>query len=1120
MLGEPWRITLFGSVKAENSTREITRFRTQKTASLFAYLAYHSDKGHSRETLVDILWPEHDFDAGRLSLRVALSSLRHQLEPPGIPPNSVLSIDYHNAGINPLAISTDTAEFETLLRSSRNTPDTADRLKILAKALSLYTSPLLPGFYEDWIAAERLRLDDAFRNATSEAIELLTKRREWTHAIDIAHRQVQADPLHEEGHMALIKLYSMSGQQKAALQHFRSVSVQFREALGQEPSRALRELVATISSSTERPSPPVGKSHFVRLPARPQVVRSKSRSGPSQPTPIAPALPASRLIPLVFTRFYGREKERLSLTALLNGGPALRLVTLSGPGGIGKTRLAIEFGNQWADEDRGAVFFVPLAHVDDPGRIAATIEEKLGLSRAANVDPVDVVAERLSLHPSLLILDNYEQLAEEGTGVVRALLQRVPTLRCLVTSRCRLNLEGEREFPLSPLPTPEAPGTPEEISEFAGVRLLVDRAQAIRPDFQITPRNCQAIGTLCHTLEGIPLALELAAGWVQTLTPVQILNRLERRFDLLVSRHKDQTPRHQTLRAAIDWSFHLLTPELQQFFTAISVFRGGFSLEAVAAVCSIDGDVALERFTLLRERSLLTTEEFGNELRGRMLETIREYASEKLDTADRTTVVRRHVEYFAGFAEDAWQGFRTAHQAQWMEAISQERENIRQAITACLRDHHNFVKGSSVAVKQDALAIDRELLELAMGIAGAIWRYWTSVGRKEEIQEWLIAGLASTPSAHSWKRARALNGLGALEYHSSDFEASIRAVEEAMTIWDKIGYPEGSAEALNLMGILAKEGGDQERAEALCMRGLVLRRDSGSAWGMANSLSNLGSIADDRGNMEAARGYYQESLDIQRKAHDAPGQCDSLLNLGGVEHSSGRYASARLHFVECASLARQDGLKPYLANALKGSAETWIEESSFATAVQLILESLQLFQEIGDRPGMAVCIRNQGLTARLAGRWDDARRYCEESLTLCRTGGDRSEQALAFYHLGVAVRGQGDRAGAVILYREALNEAKSAGSDRAVALTLEQVAVEVHEAGDAPNAVRLWGAADRLREGLGHVRPPSIAGPLVLPIDSARRELGEQAYLSLGQEGRAYSTEQAIALALALLGAH
>src|SRR5262249_47981149 len=321
-------------------------------------------------------------------------------------------------------------------------------------------------------------------------------------------------------------------------------------------------------------------------------------------------------LPLQLTRFFGREQELSQLRNLLLD-EGTRLGTVTGPGGVGKTRFALESAKQLLEPLCEAVWFVPLADLSDPGLIASAVLESMRLVCAPNLEPLEQVIEALSRQRALLVLDNFEQLATGGASVVGAMLERGGALKCLITSRRRLNMEGEREFPLPPLPGRDGAARPERLILNDSVRLFIDRAQTARPDFQVTRANAAAVAQLCARLEGIPLALELAAAKAQVLTPAQMLARLVERFDLLVSKRRRVTERHRTLRAAIDWSYQLLAPELQKFFARLSVFGGGWTLEAAETVC--EEPMALDYLAQLRDCSLILIEDEEHEARFRML---------------------------------------------------------------------------------------------------------------------------------------------------------------------------------------------------------------------------------------------------------------------------------------------------------------------------------------------------------------------------------------------------------------------------------------------------------------------------------------------------------------------
>ncbi len=581
------RIELFGGLRVQQGERVIIRFRTQKTASLLAYLAYHVERAHSREVLAELLWPQQTPKSGRLNLNTALHSLRKQLEPPGVPQGAVIISDRFSVQLNPVAVTVDVAEFEAALQSEKQTSSNPERTHHLLTAVELYRGELLPGFYDEWIEQERTRLEETYLHALNRLVNLLTQARDFDRALNYARRALNADPLREESHQTLMRLYADTGQPAAAMEHYSELQRLLKEQLNAAPSAATRALARNISEQLSVTSDQkVRKGKEGERRGKKGIVKEVSSPSPSfSPSPA----PAGSL-PLQFTRFFGREKEIARLRGMLLSEQT-RLVTLTGAGGTGKSRLAIEVGARLRDEFTGGVWFVPLADLSDPRLIAGAVRDALRLLRSPGIEPMEQVVNALSRQPALLVLDNFEQLASSGALVVLTLLKRVPSLTCLVTSRRRLNVAGEREFPVLLLPLPEHSDTrtPEHLMSFPSVQLFVDRAQAARPDFQVTKRNASTVAELCRRLEGIPLAIELAAARAQVLTVAQMLDRISKRFDLLSKRRADTTLRHRSLWAAMEWSYQLLSPELQRFFASLSVFRGGWSVEAAERVCFEEG---------------------------------------------------------------------------------------------------------------------------------------------------------------------------------------------------------------------------------------------------------------------------------------------------------------------------------------------------------------------------------------------------------------------------------------------------------------------------------------------------------------------------------------------------
>lgn len=841
----PCRIEMLGGLKvvhagrAGEEARAVTRFATHKTAALLAYLAYYlKQPAHPRELLADMLWPEAASEAGRASLRAALASLRRQLEPPGISPGSVLIADRFAARLNPLTVATDTAEFDAALKAAppENNSSLEASLDRLTQAVALYTGDLLPGYYEMWTLGERERLRNQYLTALREISMLAEHAGNWGRALESAQKLAAAIPLDGEAQQVLIRALAASGYADAALQQYALMERLWRVEFDASPDTATRNLVESIRRQQQEGHKSSAPDHNFALlqPGAhppPAPLPSQEFSSPSsqdlKPQPSTRRYSSSSL-PLTLTRFFGREAECARLQQMLNGGKEnerIRLVTLTGQGGAGKTRLAVETARQLSARSNLLLVFVSLADVAAPNLVVSEIAAALRPvgSQSAGASESEqweqITSALAGWEKAVLTLDNFEQLSTpQGARIVQTLLARVPNLSCLVTSRQPLLVEGEREFPLPPLPTPSYPNTPERLLDFASVQLFLDRAQAARPDFQLTPGNAQSIALLCRKLEGIPLVLELAATWVQTLSPAQMLLRLERPLDLLVSRHQTQIPRHQSLRAALSGSYELLTPELQTFFTQLAVFRGGWMLSAAEVIC--DTPDCLELLTQLRERSLLVVEgsvaeeeedsnvgETNCEMRFRMVETVREYAWEQLEEAAREAVSRLHTEYFVALAENLEPELRGANQAQGLARLEAEHDNLRVVLARWERAP-----------------------EQALRLAGSLGRFWLIRGHWSEGRDWLRKLLAAGEKVSVLVRAKALASAAALAWALDAYEEAKTLGEQSLRLCRNHEDAWGAAYAQILLGIVAVRQGNRPRATRLLEESLAAFRKLQDRW--------------------------------------------------------------------------------------------------------------------------------------------------------------------------------------------------------------------------------------------------------------------------------------------------
>jgi predicted ATPase/DNA-binding SARP family transcriptional activator/Tfp pilus assembly protein PilF len=648
-------------------------------------------------------------------------------------------------------------------------------------------------------------------------------------------------------------------------------------------------------------------------------------------------------LPPQLTRFFGREEEIARLHELLAAAET-RLVTLTGPGGSGKTRLALEVAARLVNSWRGAVWFVPLGDLKEAWLLGEAIRDALGLPHAADTVPLEQIVLFLSRQPSLLLLNNFEQLVEEGAPLVRTLLEQVPTLTALCTSRRRLDLPGEREFHLLPLPIPNGVKDPELLLRYDSVKLFVDRAQVARLDFQLTPENAAAVAALCARLEGLPLALELAAARIRVLTPAQVLARLEQRFELLVSRERTVDPRQRSLRATLDWSNQLLSPELQHFFAQLSVFRGGWSLEAAEAVCQ--EPMALDSIEQLRECSLILVAEEARQTRYRLLESVREYAREQLGDEECVALERQHAHFYLALAEEAASRLIGAEQAIWLNRLETEHDNLRAAL---------------------AWAVRRGKAELGLRLGTALWRFWHVRGHLREGRDRLDTLLAmSAAAARDRLRARALDAAGALAHDQGDLEKAAALHEESLTIARDCEDPDTVASALNNLGNVARDQGSDEQATAFYEAALAAWRQLGNMPRVAIALNNLGSVAKDRGDDAQAFAFYRQSLSLQRESGNQRGIATALNNMGNVAISQGQYEQAAELLDQSLSILRELRDSYVMAMVLDSLANLAFEQGDLTRAADLHRECLHVCIELENRQAIAGSL--EGLARVLAAR--------------------------------------------------------------------------------------------------------------------------------------------------------
>jgi predicted ATPase/class 3 adenylate cyclase/Tfp pilus assembly protein PilF len=762
-------------------------------------------------------------------------------------------------------------------------------------------------------------------------------------------------------------------------------------------------LLSGVTASLTRERIPAGASlrslgtHRLRdVPEPEQIYQLVHPDLPARFPPLRTLDAQPHSLPVQLTSFVGREREVADARRELLR-PDVRLLTLAGPAGTGKTRLALQVAGDALPEFANGIFFVPLARLSEPDLLASTIGEAIGVREVPGQPLLHTLKDALRAQEALLVLDNFEHVMEQAPRVGE-LLSACPSLKVLVTSREVLHLSPERVLVVQPLAVPDTQPSHsvEQLTRYDAVRLFVERAQAAQPSFALGGANAAAVAEICARLDGLPLAIELAAARVKLLPPAALLERLKLEYDhrqsILAGNVRDRPDRHQTLHGAIGWSYGLLRPAEQRLFAWLAVFGGGFTLDAAEAVCGGDAPV-LDGVASLIDKSLLRpAEEVAGEPRFHMLETIREYALDQLRaTGELEAAQRRLADVLVALAERAEPELTGPEQVTWLDRLEQEHDNLRAVLQWCA---------------------ETGARELSLRLGGALWRFWSTRGYLGEGLRWLDAALALAPDPTP-ALARALNGAANLAREQGDYERAKRLHEQGLAIAREQGDARGTAEALNNLGLIALYQGQREAAQRYCQEGLALFRETDDRGGVAGALNNLGNLARERGDPERAARLHRESLALRRELGDRRGIALSLNNLANVVLNQGDY---------------------------------W-------RAAALHEESLALRRELGDRAGVATSLNNLGNVARAKGDRQAAHAYYEESLTVRRELGDKRRVAAALTNLGVLERDRGDRQRAAELLRESLALRRELGDGPGVSAALDNLRTLALRQADAPARV-------------------------------------------------------------------
>jgi non-specific serine/threonine protein kinase len=801
----------------------------------------------------------------------------------------------------------------------------------LAEAVELYRGPLLEGCTEEWVLAERQAREEACLGALERLAAAALVGGRPAAAVGHLRRAVALVPLRESAQRALMRALARVGEHAAATMTYRELRLLLHRELNAEPDPETTALF-----------------HKIRAEARQLAGSPRASTLPLSHPPTPPPL----RVPRPLTDFVGRQKEVRELAARL---AAARLVTLTGAGGIGKTRLAIQVAEEVFAEYADGCWFADLAAVADPPLVPQTVASALGVREHPGEPLTGTLAEFLRAKQLLLVLDNCEHLLQPCTQLVASLLAGCPHVRILATSRQALGITGEVVWRVPSLSLPvdgDGSGTHAScrcldgsrrvdpatvndplatIAQYEAVQLFVQRAAATRSSFALTPSNSTAVVQVCQRLDGIPLALELAAARLKVLSVEQIAARLDDRFALLTGGSRSALPRQQTLRATLDWSYELLAEPEQAFLRRLSVFVGSFTLEQAEAVGGSGG--VLDLLSELVDKSLVVVEEPGQagpvEVRYRLLETTRQYARERLlDSREADAVHHSHARHFLALAEQAGPYLDGSEEAAWLAQLEAAHNELRVALDWSTRT-----------------AADEQEVEEALRLAGALWLFWCLRGHLTEGRRYLERALA----------------------RSASISGSVRAL------------------ALRAAGIVALAQGDLLAAVAYARASLTLWRELGDLAGVASALNNLGLALRDQGDYPAAHSCLEESLALRRQLADRAATARTRCNLGSVAILQGEYREARALLSESLTIFRQLGIQYAIAATLHNLGEVALREGDLAAAGRLLREVLVVRRKAGDRLGMTADLLSLADVAHSLGQPERAARLYGAAEALCQT---------------------------------------------------------------------------------------------------------------------------------------
>jgi len=1034
-------LSLFGSFRLEREAQPI-HLPTRKVKSLFAFLALHPEP-QSREKLATLFWGDFTDEPARASLRNALAAIRQSLG------NDILFTDRGTVQLDQELIWVDVKALQQICDAKTGLGVTDPEIERWQAAVELYRGDLLVDFYDEWITPVREKLRAQYIDLLLRLVQALRARGEYTRAIHYARRALMVEPANEKVHQNIMVCLVAIGDRHAALRQYEECQQTLRRELNVEPSPETQSLYQWIQTAEARASPQEA---------------------------------ALTNLPILLTDFVGRRDECLELERLVR---QTRLVTLTGAGGCGKTRLAIQVASKLVRDFRDGVWWVDLASLSEEDLVPHAIAKVLGVRESTSQTLEEALVHYLRHKHILLLLDGCEHLVDKCASLVERCLSQCSQLYVFATGREPLGIPGEIVWPVLPLRVPATASIlSKDVAELMAndaVQLFVKRAALVNAHFVLNEKNALAVAEICRRLDGIPLAIELAAARTQSMTVAQIVQRLNERFRWLTSANRNALPHHQTMQAAIDWSYDLLSDGERALFRRLAIFLGGWTLEAAERIVSDAGletdSVSLvpinilEGLSRLVAKSLIVVDE-GEEMRYRMLETVREYARQKLiESGEFTELGTRHRDWFLRYAEECEPKLRHGDQIVWLERLDADYENLHAALRWSFR-------------RPERSAHD---LESGLRLIAALGQFWTMRGMLKTGRLWCDEAFQkSVPLTHQADRtiqaiyARALNGAGVLAYMQGDLQQARTFCETSFALACQLQDRWLKAACLYVLSECERNlRGDFGRAEALMVEGLALAREEGDPWLMAAM----------------------------------------LLNAGLQALAQGRHAEAATHFEEGLQLAEQVGDRWIASALLDGLGDEAYLQGDYQRATMLYERGLTMRRALKDKNGIAGMLNDLGRVAYSQNDLTRARELFNASLVLCQELDQRESIVRIQHNLAHIELKQGNYRNASQLFCTNLATLRRLGNRPAMIDCLAGLASVLSAQGQWEPAARLFGATQRFRQERHMPMAPAEQADFDCYKFRTQEMLGEVAFRKAWEQGEAMSWEKMVDYAVKLAGA-